>query len=85
MLKPIVIITDPDGKQITNTAGLLNWTSSNAEVATVSNAGIVTAAKTGTATITANITNTDLSASIYLTVKAMELSPLIDVTPPASQ
>ena len=85
MLKPIVIITDPDGKQITNTAGLLNWTSSNAEVATVSNAGIVTAAKTGTATITANITNTDLSASIYLTVKAMELSPLIDVTPPAGQ
>jgi len=79
--KPVVILTDQYGKQITNTAGRLSWSSSNTAVANISPNGIVTATKIGTVTITANVTNTNLSASIYLTVKPPELSSLVDITP----
>lgn len=81
MFRPIVILTDQAGKQITNTAGLLTWTVDNENIATISNNGVVTATKPGNVTITVAVANTNLTASIYLTVKSAELSPLIDVTP----
>ena len=81
IFKPVVIVTDPAGKQISNTAGLLSWSSSDPEIAQVGTTGIVTATKIGGTAITAQVTGTNLSTTVYLTVKALELSPLIDVTP----
>ena len=47
----------------------LEWTSSNTEVASVDNAGVVTGLKAGTATITVKVKNTDISATCEVKVK----------------
>ena len=84
-LRPLVILMDQAGKQIVNTAGLLSWSSGDESIATVNQSGIVTARQIGTTTITALVTGGKLSATITLTVKKMELSPLIDVTPKTAE
>jgi len=80
--KPVVILTDQAGKQITNIANILEWSSSNPEIAAVDINGFVTATKVGEVTIVANVIGTELNATTNLTVKSVELSPIIDITPP---
>ncbi|MBU1092151.1 Ig-like domain-containing protein [Patescibacteria group bacterium] len=80
--KPVVILTDQVGKQIAGTANMLTWSSSNPAIATVDVNGFVTATKLGEVTIATNVTGTELNATTHLTVKSVELSPIIDITPP---
>lgn len=80
--KPIVILTDQTGKQISNIINLLTWGTSNPEIATVDASGFVTATKLGEVNITANVIGTELNATVHLIVKSTELSPIIDITPP---
>ena len=79
--KPIVILTDQTGKQISNISNLLEWSTNNPEIATVDINGFVTATQTGETTIVANVIGTKLHASVNLIVKSIELSPIIDITP----
>lgn len=85
IFRPIVILTDQTGKQIANTSGLLSWSIGDTNIATVTESGIVTAHQIDTTTITVLVNGTSLSASTTLTVKAGELSPLIDVTPKTAE
>lgn len=80
--KPVVILTDQAGKQIANIANMLEWSSSNPEIATVDASGFVTATKVGEVNITANVIGTELNTSVRLTIRSTELSPIIDITPP---
>jgi len=57
---------DKDGKQVTNSA--VTWTAAPATVATVSNAGLVTAVAPGTVRVTA--TSGSLSSSVDILVEA---------------
>jgi len=82
--KPVVILTDQTGKQITNTANMLVWSSSDPDIATVDVSGFITATKVGAVTVVANVIGTELTASVNLTVKSIELSPIIDITPPSN-
>ena len=63
----------------TNAWDVINWSSSNEEVATVDQTGKVTAKKRGTATITATTTDgTNLSASCEVTVLQLAISITLD-------
>lgn len=55
--------------KVDNTSGTVTWSSSKASVATVSDKGVVTAKKAGTATITAK-TESGLKLTCKITVKA---------------
>jgi uncharacterized protein YjdB len=54
----------------------INWTSSNIDVATVTNTGLITAKTNGTATIIATTQDQNKTASIILTV----ITPVISIT-----
>ncbi len=58
-------------KNPTNAKAILNWTSSNTNVATVSSNGVVTAKAKGTTTITATDADTKLTATATITVKEL--------------
>ncbi|MCM1289808.1 MAG: endonuclease [Corallococcus sp.] len=58
-------------KNPVNARARMTWSSSDSTVASVTNAGVVTAKAGGTATITATDSETGISASIKITVKAV--------------
>ena len=67
-----VTLSVGDSKKITATAssgGTIKWTSSNAKVATVSSTGEIKAVASGTATITATDSKTNLKATCKVTVQ----------------
>lgn len=64
----------------------LKWTSSNVKVATITQEGLVTAVKAGTATITATSTDgTNLSATCKVNVKDYSLTPVSTSVTPGEQ
>ena len=63
---------------------MLVWSSSDPDIATVDVSGFITATKVGAVTVVANVIGTELTASVNLTVKSIELSPIIDITPPSN-
>jgi len=79
--RPLVIVLDPDGRQINITSGLLKWTSSDPAIATVDNNGLVLPKTPGAVTITVQVNGTELVASTSLLIRAAEEVPIIDITP----
>lgn len=76
-------LTDKRGKAVT--APTFSWSSSNAQVASISASGMVTGALAGTATITATSTGTEAGAAGKLTVTVIPGAPskLVITTQPA--
>ncbi len=79
--RPLVIVLDPDSRQINITSGLLKWTSSDSAIAAVDNNGLVIPKTPGAVTITVQVNGTELVASTSLLIRAAEEVPIIDITP----
>lgn len=62
----------------------LTWTSSNESLATVDSTGLVTAAASGTGSVTITATSGSASDSVELTVKEAAQTVTVTITPPAS-
>ncbi|MFA5967558.1 MAG: Ig-like domain-containing protein [Patescibacteria group bacterium] len=83
--RPLVIVLDQDGKQISTTSGSLKWTTSDSNVATVDTNGLVIPKLPGSVTITVQVNGTELIAATSVLIRAAEEVPIIDITTPRTQ
>ena len=79
---PVVYVRDSLGKMVNNVP--MTWTSSNSNVASVNEDGVVTPKAPGTVTITAQVTGTTLAAATSVNVLRAVTTPTVDITPTAS-
>jgi hypothetical protein len=66
-----------NGQDMTGSVGAPSWSSSNAAVATVSSAGVVTGVSAGTATITATVEGVSGSSAVTVAPATVGFSPTI--------
>lgn len=80
ILTPVPLLQDQSGNIISKP--IIEWTSSDTSVATVSNIGTITAINSGTATISARVSGTNLIASISINIlgtKTQEAPPVFEI------